>query len=377
MKKFFFLFLLFLFIPIAKASFGDLPKTHQYYPAITYLQEKNIIKGYSDNTVRAGSLINRAEFVKMIMEGFQIPVSTNTKKCFRDVKNTEWFAKYLCGAKEQGVISGLKNGKFEPARTINKVESLKIILNAAKIPQKKPITLPFNDVKADDWFYEFVLAAFTGNYLEEQGPLFEPSKQYNRGQMSEILYRIVITKEEGKDRYEDEKPPIASSSELDYTALQLFALDHVNQLRAEEGKPPLKLNPLLNTIATIHSKDMAFNIKQMSHDGSLGETAHERIKEGKVPDLEKKVFTFVPFPDNIERSAENVGMRNIKNFGGDPEKAIISQHQFYMNEPEEGVNHRTIMMSLAIPASEVGIGLFLDDNKNLWITEDFISTQDE
>ncbi len=154
---------------------------------------------------------------------------------------------------------------------------------------------------------------------------------------------------------------------------QTYALKNINEYRQKNGKSPVTLNKTLSEIALIHSKDMALNLKKMSHDGSLGEAAHERIKQGKVPDLKTNILTQVSFPENIARSGENVGMRNIKNFKGSLEKAILSQHQYFMNEPNEGVTHRTTMLSKDIPFSEVGIGLWLDEKGNLWITEDYIS----
>ncbi len=154
---------------------------------------------------------------------------------------------------------------------------------------------------------------------------------------------------------------------------QAYALKNINDYRQKNGKAPVTLNKILSNIALIHSQDMAVNLKKMSHDGSLGEAAHERIKQGKVPDLKANVFSQVPIPENIARSGENVGMRNIKNFKGSLEKAILSQHQYFMNEPETGVTHRTTMLSTDIPFSEVGIGLYLDEKGGLWITEDFIS----
>lgn len=155
-----------------------------------------------------------------------------------------------------------------------------------------------------------------------------------------------------------------------------FAFGHINQLRAENGNPgDLVMNSLLNDIAMTHSKDMSFNIKDMSHDGSLGETATERIKEGKVPDHENPgQFVYLPFPDGIGWSGENVGRRYVSGFNGDVEAAIVHQHEWFMDEPmDQGHNHRTTMLSSLAPFSEVGIGIYLDDEGIVWITEDFIS----
>lgn len=356
------------------ASFGDLPTQHPYHRGIDYLQNKGIIKGYDDNTVRADRLINRAEFLKLLLEGFGTSLSPGSA-CFTDINGSEWFATYVCTAKSNGIVNGLPDGSFQPGRNINKVEAVKIIVNTLGIPQAITNS-QFSDVNADDWFHDFVSSAEAGNFLEESGSRFSPGENYSRGQISEILFRILSSQDQNQTSYTGSN----TSGKLDNQSQQLlewqlFALDHINQLRAENGVEPIKMNPLLNEIARIHSEDMGVNIKEMSHDGSLGEQAHDRIKEGKVPVINGSGFTNIPFPKNIGWSGENVGMRNIKNFGNSGEKAIVSQHEWFMDEPTDVANHRTTMLSTLFPFTEVGIGLYLDDSGNLWITEDYISIQ--
>lgn len=159
--------------------------------------------------------------------------------------------------------------------------------------------------------------------------------------------------------------------------LTRFAFKDINRIRADFDKPPLILNEELTAIALAHSIDMARNIGEMSHDGSLGEQAHERIKQGKVPDSDKAgEFKYLPYPEYIGWSGENVGRRYLGYFGGDPEAAIADQHDWFLDEPDGEFNHRTTMLSSMAPFSEVGIGIFIH-NDVVWITEDFISRTSE
>jgi uncharacterized protein YkwD len=170
------------------------------------------------------------------------------------------------------------------------------------------------------------------------------------------------------------QPLSATQEELNNT-YRLYALGHLNSLRAEVNKPPLVLNDRLNDIALAHSKDMGINLKVMAHDGSLGDTAADRIKEGKVPDFSNPgSFTFIPVPENIGWTGENVGLQDTRFFTS-IEDAIRYQHEWFLDEPDDEYNHRTTMLSTLAPFSEVGIGLYLDEQGRLWITEDFISVQ--
>jgi len=361
-----------LTIPSTRASFGDLPENHYYSKAFNYLQTKGIIKGYIDNTARPGNLINRAELMKMLIEGFKMSVIVPETPCFSDIQISDWFTPYICTAKERGIITGLPDGNFEPVRSVNKAEALKMLAKMTNL-NAKGFQSQFSDVEPGVWFAPFVIAAEEGNYLEENGTEFHPTDAYTRGQVAEILYRILITLELRLDRFEEQGPsPVMTQEETNILRWQIFAFDHINQIRWKHGVGPLKLNPLLNTIAVIHSRDMGIFIKAMSHKGSLGEDAYERELSGKVPDLTTHVFTTVPFPENIDRAGENVGKQNLKDFDG-AEQAIKSQHEYFLDEPVNEINHRTIMLSTIILFTEVGIGLYLDKDENLWITEDYIS----
>lgn len=168
--------------------------------------------------------------------------------------------------------------------------------------------------------------------------------------------------------------PLTSNTawQNDYATWGDFAFDNINEIRAEHGRPPLVRNAHLDQIAFYHSKDMARNIGEMSHDGSNGESSPDRIKRGEVPNFDGPGLTNIPYPDNIGWSGENVGMRDI-DWLKTAEAAIVSQHNWFLDEPDNEYNHRTTMLSTMAPFTEVGIGLYLDEENRLWITEDYIS----
>ncbi|MDP3976032.1 MAG: S-layer homology domain-containing protein [bacterium] len=381
-----------LLAPSAQASFGDLPEYSTYSPAINYLKDRGILEGYEDNTVRPNSRINRAELVKLVVEDLDLPPASTPYGCFSDVKD-EWFAPAICSAKEQGIVQGLPNGSFEPGRHVNRVEALKIILEATglELITRRNIQEIYPDVPADSWFAAYVSTAKQGNYLSLYSGFLHPGDPVTRGEISDILYRILITQDQNATSFKSSfgagvislpanADPVLKGgiSEALYQELQLYALDHINQLRAENGKGPLRLNPLLNDIAFAHSQDMALHIREMSHGGSVGETAHDRIKRGQVPNQTGTALITISHPENIGWSGENIGKNNRGQASTESlRQAILSIHAFFMAEAPDEPNHRTTMLSTLYPFSEIGIGLYLDDDQNLWITEDFISIQGE
>ncbi len=163
--------------PVNETEFTDI-KYSKYREAIEYLRNEEIVDGYADNSFKPFNTINRAEFIKIVMEAADFTLEG--KDCFDDVA-TQWFAKYVCAAKENGVISGYADNTFKPEREINVVEAFKITLNAFKIWTREARA-------GEEWFVPFTEYAEQNNlYLSS----FRNAKNITRGEMSEIIFRIL------------------------------------------------------------------------------------------------------------------------------------------------------------------------------------------
>lgn len=101
---------------------------HMYEDDIKYIGDQGIVQGYDDGTYKPDALINRAEFTKIIigakLRGAPLPEAGN---CFKDI-NDEWFAIFVCYAKDQGIIQGYDDGNFRPTNNISIAEASKIIV---------------------------------------------------------------------------------------------------------------------------------------------------------------------------------------------------------------------------------------------------------
>lgn len=116
------------------AQFSDVPQSHENYPAVKLLNELGIIKGYEDGTFRPGQPINRVESLKILLEGAEVAVAeTVSNSEFGDVDTGAWFARYVEGAKKLGIVKGNPDGTFAPGRQVNKVEFIKMMLLTYKI----------------------------------------------------------------------------------------------------------------------------------------------------------------------------------------------------------------------------------------------------
>ncbi|MEK7563465.1 MAG: beta-propeller domain-containing protein [Patescibacteria group bacterium] len=178
---------LLLFAAAAPAfAFTDVSSKTSYNRAINALQEQGVVEGYSDGSFKASTRINRAEFLKIVLES-RGDIS-DLKNCFPDV-NGEWFANYVCTAKSEGIVSGYPDGSFKPEQEINFVEAGKILALAygQKIEQN-----------SSDWYEPYARALESSYAIPPSiGTL---DQKLSRGEMAEMMWRLSgdITNEPAK-----------------------------------------------------------------------------------------------------------------------------------------------------------------------------------
>ncbi len=118
------------------------------------------------------------------------PDDTQYSNCFPDV-TTDWYAKYVCYAKEQGWIEGYDDGTFLPANEVNKVEAIKMLLEVFGIETHDPISTTFSDVILGEWYAKYIVKAEELGLLEESG-IYSPASNITRGGVSENIYRLLL-----------------------------------------------------------------------------------------------------------------------------------------------------------------------------------------
>ncbi len=155
----------------------------KYFKAINFLSDEGVVNGYPDGTYKPNNSINRAEFLKIVVEAFYAAEfeTYSDKTCFTDVKAKEWYTKYVCFAKEQGIVNGYEDGTFKPASTINLVEALKITLK----------TFGYEYAASDPWYKGLVEKAASKNFIPVDFTSF--GQMMNRGQMADLITRIIKT----------------------------------------------------------------------------------------------------------------------------------------------------------------------------------------
>jgi hypothetical protein len=147
---------------------------------IAALSKRGVINGYPDRTFRPDNNINRAEFLKILMESGFAEEFTGSN-CFVDV-STEWFAPFVCTAQAKGIVQGYGDGTFAPGQDISNVEALKITFETLA-----PELISSSEGK---WWQKYWDPAEELEILPSE--VVTPGAVITRGQMAQIVYLTLV-----------------------------------------------------------------------------------------------------------------------------------------------------------------------------------------
>ncbi|MDD5741949.1 MAG: S-layer homology domain-containing protein [Candidatus Peribacteraceae bacterium] len=110
-----------------QSLFSDITSNHPYISAIEWGKNSNVLSGYPDGTFQPDKTVNRAELLKIMLAAKGIDVANfSVPSSFSDVDESAWYAPYIRFAKHEGVVQGYEDGTFRPNQAVNFVEALKM-----------------------------------------------------------------------------------------------------------------------------------------------------------------------------------------------------------------------------------------------------------
>ena len=174
--------------------FIDFKSDAPHAVAIEKLRDLGVLGGYADGTFKPDKLITRGEAVAVLETAVDIDFSgASYGDCFKDVKN-EWFAVPVCYAKNQGWVSGMKNGNFKPNEGVKYPEVLKVAITVFgfEVPAKVEID-PIDGVKVTDWYAPYFKTAIDYGIIGA-GFVFDSKHQLTRAEFAELTYQIMKAK---------------------------------------------------------------------------------------------------------------------------------------------------------------------------------------
>jgi flagellar hook assembly protein FlgD len=125
------------------AGYSDVDVDDPYCDAIAWTKAESIFIGYTDGTFKPDQSINRVELLKVILEAFNANIlfDDGTNQGFSDVIIGEWYMPYVRTGKSLGVFHG-DAGKTtaRPGDYVNRVEALKMIFETLDVQENYQIS---------------------------------------------------------------------------------------------------------------------------------------------------------------------------------------------------------------------------------------------
>jgi len=169
-----------LLVSVAWAAFNDVPFNHPHYDAINFVQNEAIVTGYDDGTFRPDETINRVELLKILIEAQPSPNDAcGVSAKYTDTDTAQWYQSYLEAAACRGIATGYSDLSFRPANPVLAAESFKMI------------TKTFGHALATaegEWYMRYLKTLADRSIIPIT--IKAPDAGLTRSQMAEMIYRL-------------------------------------------------------------------------------------------------------------------------------------------------------------------------------------------
>lgn len=173
----------------AQNPFVDVKEGAYYYDAVLWAVEQKITSGTSATTFSPDASCTRAQMVTFLWRAAGSPKVENGKNPFNDVKADAYYYDAVLWAVEKGVTSGTSATTFSPDATVTRGQTVTFLYRNAGSPEVSG-TMPFTDVEADAYYAKAVQWAVQQKITTGTSETtFSPMSDCTRGQIVTFLYR--------------------------------------------------------------------------------------------------------------------------------------------------------------------------------------------
>lgn len=339
-------------------AYTDVDSDSAYYDSVSYLTSSDVVEGYADGEFKPDNKINRAEFIKILIETKFDDIPPASEDCFLDVTSDLWYAPYVCYAKQQNIVSGYEDGTFQAERNINFAEASKIIV--------KSLEIETSESQGGEWYSEFTESLLNKNYVPRTINYYV--EEIIRGEMAEIVYR-AMEQIQNKDsvtlaqisnlaceEFVTEEP-----ENVDMDRVRETFLGWYTDARAANGLPAYKYNEQLDRTAYVWSK----------YSAERGYIDHKRIGQSAYYDYTMIEDWFRDLGltfENVNRATftENIGWYPYSCDEEDctDELLQVMEYTFDFFMSEKNDEYRPHYNSIMQPYfKEMGIGVYINEEQ--------------
>lgn len=183
-------------------SFSDTGE-HWADTVITFMADKGIVQGNPDGTFDPDGNLNRAEAAALLWRVLMRDTATVSSNPFSDVDMNAWYAPYVSGLLDLGLVAGNPDGTYQPAEEINRAEFLQLAMNVYLYQNPSldistvAMTTAYQDLDSSAWYAQVVSAATSWGFVEGSAcgtkTCFKADNEITRAEATTILYNMFAS----------------------------------------------------------------------------------------------------------------------------------------------------------------------------------------
>lgn len=181
--------------PVWDNPFSDVRESDWFYDAVKYVNQNGLMVGDKNGRFNPRSNLTRAEFAQILYKKEGSPSVTWTAK-FPDVKESDWFAKQIIWAANEGILAGYANGKAGPNDHITREQLVSLLWRYEGKPAPTMTTLNFPDAnKVSKYAKEAMLWAVENEILKgDANGRLNPQNKTMRSEAAQMLMNYFSKK---------------------------------------------------------------------------------------------------------------------------------------------------------------------------------------
>ena len=165
---------------------------------VNSLAARGIVQGRDENTFEPNNNLTRAEFITMICNSFNLPI-TEYEGNFQDVNNNDWYANFIATGFKHNIISGMPDGTFLPNAPITREQVATIVTNIMReylriqrLNSSEFLESLYNDHhQISDYARDSVFSAYKYGILRGSGQNFAPKANTTRAEAAVVIYKLL------------------------------------------------------------------------------------------------------------------------------------------------------------------------------------------
>jgi hypothetical protein len=179
-------------------TFSDVPASHWVYSTLKVLSAQHLVAGATDSEFKPVAPTTRAEFTALLVRVLGLEIGTEkVEGYFTDVKEQDWYAKYVEAAYSAGLVQGKSSHFFDPKGIMTREQMALMLTNAYElsgriIPEDTALQTYTDGRNVSKWAESSVNKAIASGLMHGQTAReFVPKASATHAEAVQAIYNFI------------------------------------------------------------------------------------------------------------------------------------------------------------------------------------------